>query len=403
MRAMVLDFITKEASNDFETTRIMEHMYDEGKSELFVTTCVTEVAKSDVYIIILGQTAGSECPSIPQKTYTEIEYDTAMEIGIPVYRFVCSSSEVAEKDKNGYERLKNRFNGRPTTEYTDLNDFIAKISRVFYQIKPGGSLLHDDDIGKIDRRSQVIKFRASVNIFQNEKVMFYGYRSDPAEYAHLLNYRLCKIELETKFANIDHEFYFEGLGEHAAFGLAYFLSSAGERLLGPGYKRISTIREFYQGIKNRPGISNVVLPIRIAHSLETDEEKLNQLNTLLKQFVLPENLEFLGEEKRIIFLVNIEASDQVASSEVIRKLFLDLPPQGFDHDLGLLEPVQKTDLENWIKTTVNSNPADLQAYVTKHFPGSFPMKMADCAKGAQELINEFKKINHGNKKTDQGR
>ncbi len=55
----------------------MERMFDDGTYTPFVDDCVEAVLSSDIYIIILCNKVGSFPPN-EQRTYTEIELDTAI-------------------------------------------------------------------------------------------------------------------------------------------------------------------------------------------------------------------------------------------------------------------------------------------------------------------------------------
>src|SRR5215831_7334381 len=45
--------------------------------------CVSQVSAADLYIAILGPRYGTEVPSRPELSFTELEYETATRCGLP--------------------------------------------------------------------------------------------------------------------------------------------------------------------------------------------------------------------------------------------------------------------------------------------------------------------------------
>ncbi|MES2681767.1 MAG: DUF4062 domain-containing protein [Bacteroidota bacterium] len=78
-RAFIRTKINDHLQDFFEFTEIMENMKGEnGRNEPDIDTCLNNVRKADVYILIIGKRYGS-CPQgrTDQKSYTHLEYEAA--------------------------------------------------------------------------------------------------------------------------------------------------------------------------------------------------------------------------------------------------------------------------------------------------------------------------------------
>jgi len=128
-RRMVINEFEGPFSREFELSQIMERMYDTGRNIPFVETCRQEVLDSDVYLLILGNRIGSYPPG-SAKTYTEHEYDTALESGKLIFRFVNKNFNAAEcDDEQRFRQFRERMNGLPVHEFTDQSSFENKLLR----------------------------------------------------------------------------------------------------------------------------------------------------------------------------------------------------------------------------------------------------------------------------------
>lgn len=132
LRQVIIDYLNKQVSSSFDLTQVMELMYDKGDSVPFKETCINEVKNSDLYILIMANKVGT-MPPHETKTYTEIEYETAMEKqqedagSISIFRLVNPNPNEAECDNiQKYIELKNKMQGLPTHQFTDINTFSDK-------------------------------------------------------------------------------------------------------------------------------------------------------------------------------------------------------------------------------------------------------------------------------------
>lgn len=76
-RSTLINEFNKALSHQYELTRVMEHMYNTGDEMPLSEQCIEEVKKSDVYILVVGDTIGSFPPN-STRSYTQLEYDEAM-------------------------------------------------------------------------------------------------------------------------------------------------------------------------------------------------------------------------------------------------------------------------------------------------------------------------------------
>jgi len=124
-RALVIKKFESEFSNSFELCRIMEYMYDDGRSIPPLEECLDEVKESDIYLLILGNRVGSLPPN-SDKTYTELEYDTALAMRENkfIFRFVNTDFKTAEcDDLSRYQKIKARISELRPQEFKDITTF----------------------------------------------------------------------------------------------------------------------------------------------------------------------------------------------------------------------------------------------------------------------------------------
>jgi hypothetical protein len=125
-RALVIKKIESEFSESFELCRVMEYMYETGKSIPPIDECIQEVKESDIYLLILGNRVGSCPPNNPDKTYTELEYETALSMKDQkrIFRFVNTNFKKDDcDDQNKYQKLKSLLIELRPQEFKDLTTF----------------------------------------------------------------------------------------------------------------------------------------------------------------------------------------------------------------------------------------------------------------------------------------
>lgn len=138
-RKLVINKFESEFSESFELCRIMEYMYENGKSIPPIDECINEVKKSDIFLLIIGDSAGSY-PKNSQKTYTELEYETAISMKNEklIFQFVKTNLKVgALENESKFQQLKSMLNeSRPYT-FKDLitfeNRFLTCVSVLLQQ------------------------------------------------------------------------------------------------------------------------------------------------------------------------------------------------------------------------------------------------------------------------------
>lgn len=108
----------------FRLSRIMEYMYDTGKSVPLLQDCLKEVDKSDIYFLILGDKMGS-CPPGSDKTYTEYEYEEAMEKKGEKFIYRLVSKDAAASDEPKFRQFRQQLGALPVHEFSGADSFWA--------------------------------------------------------------------------------------------------------------------------------------------------------------------------------------------------------------------------------------------------------------------------------------
>lgn len=141
-RDVVLKEFNGIYSETCELSRVMEYMYDNGQSIPNVDVCLEEVKKSNLYLLIIGSRVGSFVPGI-NKTYTEMEYETALQSNTSIFRFINTSVKPNETDHpEKYIAFKKKLDGLPVHEFKDIDSFkiiFFKFMSYYVQIQSGNS------------------------------------------------------------------------------------------------------------------------------------------------------------------------------------------------------------------------------------------------------------------------
>ena len=121
-RAEIIGLFNKELRDKFELTEIMEAMYDKGTYTPFTEDCIKAVQESHIYIIILGNRVGSYPPN-EDRTYTEVEFDTAIENDKFIFCFRINEFDETQIDnKVKHDELLQKFKGRNIHRFSDKED-----------------------------------------------------------------------------------------------------------------------------------------------------------------------------------------------------------------------------------------------------------------------------------------
>lgn len=119
IRAGLLAYFDQQLSGRFDLTRVMEHMYNDGKFHPFQDDCAAEVRKCDIYILILGNRVGSYPPG-ETRTYTEIELDTALAHQKRIFCFLPEAFDLPpDEDPVKHAQLVAKTKGRPVFRFRD--------------------------------------------------------------------------------------------------------------------------------------------------------------------------------------------------------------------------------------------------------------------------------------------
>lgn len=124
-RELVIRKFESEFSESFELCKIMEYMYEDGTSTPPLDECINEVKESDIYLLILGNRVGSLPPN-SDKTYTEIEYETALSMKDEkyIFRFVNTNFKKNEcDDEDRYMKIKAKISELRPQEFKNITSF----------------------------------------------------------------------------------------------------------------------------------------------------------------------------------------------------------------------------------------------------------------------------------------
>ena len=118
-RAELINLFQNQLQNNFELSKIMERMFDDGTYTPYVDDCVEAVLGCDIYIIILGNRTGSFPPD-QDRTYTEFELDAALANDKRIFCLHLETFNEAEIDnKVKHQQILDKFKGRPIHTFKD--------------------------------------------------------------------------------------------------------------------------------------------------------------------------------------------------------------------------------------------------------------------------------------------
>ena len=179
-RTTLISLFHKQLKGKFELCEIMEHMFDDGSSSTYVEECVAAVKECDIYFIILGNSVGSYPPN-ESRTYTEIEYQTAMEEDKFIYRLQLENiDEKTIDDPVKHKALRDSFEGKHVTYFNDEAElegiFLKSLLNHFKEINTENPYRGMDPFQISDgeyffgREQEIEKFIKLVLTTENERV-----------------------------------------------------------------------------------------------------------------------------------------------------------------------------------------------------------------------------------------
>ena len=179
-RSTLISLFHKQLKGKFELCEIMEHMFDDGSSSTYVEECVEAVKECDIYFIILGNSVGSYPPN-ESRTYTEIEYQTAMEEDKFIYRLQLENIDPKTIDDPAkHKALRDSFEGKHVTYFNDEAElegiFLKSLLNHFKEINTDNPYIGSDPF-KIDqggyffgREDEIEKFIKLILTTENRRV-----------------------------------------------------------------------------------------------------------------------------------------------------------------------------------------------------------------------------------------
>jgi hypothetical protein len=369
-RALLIDFFDKEGCNHFEKLRIMEHMYDTGDSKPFLTTCIEEVEKCDLYIIILGQNAGSFPPD-DTITYTQHEYLTAVAKKKKIFRFRFSGFNEAECDDiTSYNNLKKEFAGKDVHSFKDMDDFQIKYLKAFFVLTDRYTA---SQALNINRANELSRFQLEAMNGNPNSCSLFIYNATSQDRPNYYNYRL--KEFFNNKTNLEPKLFFIDMNLFAAIPmkenqiLSHFAIKCLSILnidakLKNHLQDISEIKTSFYTILSDAGINDLVIPLKVTTmELRSNVFSANLIN-LLKKFYCGNEEECLGVRLHFVVCFEInELNDTVA-------LYKDLKKEFNISDHVTLNNIEEYDIDRWIEYS------DLAPNVQLNFKAKFLENLA---------------------------
>jgi len=131
------------------------------------------ISRCDYYVVIIGGRYGSTTPS--GKSYTEMEYDYAIEAGLPVLAFLhgtpdeiaSKKTEQTEAGKNALAAFRKRIEDARTAKYwTSPADLAGKVSRSLLQtirVRPRVGWVRGDLVANESAAQEILRLRRRID------------------------------------------------------------------------------------------------------------------------------------------------------------------------------------------------------------------------------------------------
>ncbi len=388
-RAKVIGFINTVARDEFECCEIMEYMHDKGDNRDFAQICMTEVEKCDVYILLIGDSAGS----IPfgrteGLTYTQLEYDTATKTKKKIFRLKKKNFDPNLcPNKEQYIKFLEQFQGRFNTEFENDYEFEKEILKILYLIKPTANKIitsEDSLVSKINRQDQYSRFVFGREELGKNQILYYYYLFNSYDFAHLFNFRIINDELKENQLERRNRFSIK-VSEIKPSNQKYLFNNLAKTFFNQG--TTSGINGFFE-LFNKSSKSKLLIPITIHHQLETTDEIYGMVNNFLLLFEANKSL--LNDGKQAIIFLAIQTEDETNNIDGIQKMVQGLPITD-DSNLGSLEMVSKSDVKDWLLENINSVDTEAENLLNTHFAAIADKNSMDTIYNlADEFIKHIK-------------
>lgn len=217
------------------------------------------IESCDYYIVIIAGRYESVHP-ITQKSYTQMEYEYASKIGIPIIAFLYENLDMLpnnkvennKKNKRKLQQFIELTKNKMVRFWSDKHDLASVVSRSMYkmfQTHPrrgwvrNDSISYNDDNNIINSRIQKQELKSKESIIHNEitfwdKYNFYKECIKNPRYEFLSNYKIIIGDLHIDaLKEIAHVILTAGIGSFADFF---------DFTLKPGYVTISFCSNLYE-------------------------------------------------------------------------------------------------------------------------------------------------------------
>lgn len=125
------------------------------------------IDESDVYLLILGGRYGSVEPKTG-KSYTQLEYEYALDKGMPLFSIIISDSALDKKVKEDGQRVIERDNNNKYKEFKDV--VVGKICRFFDDVKDIKISIHET-LSDFEKRFEFTGWVSGKDIPDFEKIL----------------------------------------------------------------------------------------------------------------------------------------------------------------------------------------------------------------------------------------
>jgi hypothetical protein len=248
-------------------------------------------------------------------------------------------------------------------------------------------------LSSIDRKWQVMTLNKKLNTSPGRKVFYYYYFSHLEDYSHLLNFRISNNILHSRIFRFMEEYFVSLLPVKKSNDeieiTGFFVQDIAEKTFGAEGMSIDSVENLYKCLNQHENLKCLVVPVKICHSLDTDEKILNKICTLLMKFSLPENSDCLTE-KKVVFLLNVEFVSNAALKQKSESIGNYLAGKLDASGLGELEMVSCDAILEWIRENIDSNPVNAGQYLQKYFSDTVKKakRMAEIVAVARTFVSE---------------
>lgn len=369
--------------------------------------CEQDVRKANFYVVMVGDRYGSrpvkQDGSLFEKSFTEYEYEAAVEANIPVLAFVKKINKI-KTDVLLEKFLQRLYDNHGVKEFSDADDLSKQVLIAITNLtgRTASKGINPNLKFYCDRNEQSIRFdNLYYGIKNNEHIHFYllighelnyhqsfvnrykcefkvrNYDEEPVDIS--FNVRINPAENESKVAQTIKELMNSGIKKQ--FGVEPLPQINAHnlfQLLGRLKKRFLFINLNIQNSYIKPSFADIYK---------------RGIEKFYNDFTSPQEDTYL--DKKIIIFLNLRLADDIQNKDILKKIF-DENPFYEDKILPLLNKVNCDDIQEWLESNnIERNPKRIQAIVRKYFQAlaeedsEESFYMADAEIEMEKIIEEY--------------